>query len=146
MTKRKVTEVAKFGGIDDLGSLKTDLHSSIGHEQQTYDASSVEAQSRTNLEMDKGEGEATIIRCFIFGMNPQTFMEQHPTKQMLFNSHIGGIEAALFRDGLKLFLDVTPRITFDTVKMQYSIFVAARPRKGYLLQEKPQTLGEIVHG
>lgn len=134
----KTKSVAKFGGIDELGT--TQLH---GH---AHDVASVEAQSKTRLEHDKGEGDATIIRRFIFGMNPEIFIQRRPTKQDLFNAHLRGIEMALFADGMKIFDKVPPRLSFDTEKMQYSIFVAARPRKGYLLQERPQTLSQIANG
>jgi hypothetical protein len=134
----KVKEVAKFGGIDNLGT--TRLH---GHE---HDVANVEAQSKTRLEDDKGEGSATVIRCFTFGMNPEAFATVQPTRQELFNSHLHGIEIALFADGLKIFDEVPPRMTFDIEKKQYSIFVAARPSKGFILQDNPQTLREIING
>lgn len=146
--KRKVKDVAKFGGVDELGTVKSDLHSPL--KEQNYDASSVEAKSeQTHLEDDKGEGEATVIRCFTFNINlahPELWLERQPSKQELFNFHVRGIEAALWKDGLKVFDEVAPRLTFDTKKMQYSIFVAARPRNGYLLHERPQTLSQIAHG
>lgn len=139
MAKRKIKEVAKFGGVDELGKACYQ-----GHE---HDVATVEAKSeQTHLEDDRGEGEATVIRRFTFGMNPETFIKNRPTKQDLFNAHLHGIEIALFGDGLKVFDSVAPRITFDIEKKQYSIFVAARPRKGYLLQERPQTLREIING
>lgn len=143
--KAKTKEVSKFGGVDDLGIIQSDLHSPL--KEQTYDSSSVEAKSEnTHLEDDKGEGEAIVIRCFTFGMNPQTFLERRPSKQDLFNAHLRGIEMALFGDGLKVFDEVPPRLTFDIEKKQYSIFVAARARKGYLINERPQTLAEVAHG
>lgn len=135
--KAKYKDVAKFGGVDELG--KTSFNN------YEHELSNIEAKSETNLEMDKGEGNATIIRCFTFGINPEVFMKQRPTKQDLFNYHISGIEMAMYRDGMIPYLEVEPRITFDTKRMQYSIFVAAHPRKGYLLQERPQTLSEIAH-
>ena len=136
---KKIKEVAKFGGVDELGKAHYQ-----GHE---HDVSTVEAKSeQTHLEDDRGEGEATVIRRFTFGMNPETFIKNRPTKQDLFNAHLQGIEIALFGDGLKVFDSVAPRISFDAEKKQYSIFVAARPRKGYLLQERPQTLREIING
>lgn len=135
---KKPKEVSKFGGVDELGQAQFN-----GHE---HDVASVEAKSHTRLDHDKGEGEATIIRCFTFGMNPEAIVQYRPTKQDLFNSHVHGIEIALFADGLKIFDEVPPRITFDIDKKQYSIFVAARPRNGYFLQARPQTLTEIAHG
>lgn len=137
MKTKKTKEVAKFGGVDELGTTK--LH---GYE---HDVASVETQSQTRLEDDVGHGDATVIRCFTFGMNPKTFIEHKPTKQELLNSHLRGIEMALFADGLKVFDEVPPRISFDVEKSQYSIFIAARPRKGYLLHERPQTLTEIAN-
>lgn len=143
MTKRskKAVDVKKFGGVDELGT--TQMH---GHK---HEMQSVEAQSRTSLESDLGEGEAVIIRCFTFQMNlekPELFIERRPTKQDLFNAHIGGIEMALWKDGMKAYMEVAPRITFDVKKLQYSIFIAAKPMRGYSLTERPQTLTELAHG
>lgn len=135
---QKSQEVSKFGGTEELG--KVELH---GH---THEAATVEALSETKLEHDEGYGNAAIIRCFTFGMNPKTFQEVQPTKQDLFNSHIKGIELALWRDGLKVMPDVEPRITFNTEKMQYQIFIAATPQRGHILHQKPMTLSEIAHG
>ena len=151
--KPKVKEVSKFGGVDQLGTVKADLHknetNTVSGENQ-YDASTVEAKSeQTHLEDDLGQGNAVVIRCFTFQMNmekPELFIERKPSKQDLFNSHVNGIEATLWKDGLKFYTDVPPRITFDTKKLQYSIFVAALPRNGYLLNETPQTLSQIVNG
>ena len=144
---KKTKEVKKFGGVDELGTVKTDLHTGLDGIHQSYDASHIEAKSeQAHLEDDRGEGDAVIVRRFVFGMNPEVFIEHRPTKQELFNAHLRGIEMALFGDGLKIFDDVPPRITFDVEKKQYSIFIAARPRKGYLLQETPQTLREIING
>jgi hypothetical protein len=134
----KAVDVAKFGGTEELG--KAVMH---GYE---HDVASVEVKSQTRLEEDKGEGNATVIRCFTFGMNPEAFATVQPTRQELFNSHLHGIEIALFADGLKIFDGVAPRMTFDVDKKQYSIFVAARPSKGFLLQDNPQTLSEIING
>ena len=135
---KKTKEVAKFGGVDELGKVQMNEHE--------HDVASVEAQSQTKLEDDQGIGDATIIRCFTFGMNPEVIIKHQPTKQDLFNYHVKGIEATLWKDGMKLYTEVAPRITFDMKKMQYSIFVAARPRNGYLLHERPQTLSELAHG
>lgn len=150
MAKRKIKDVAKFGGVDQLGQVTTDLHSDIGGKHNVYDASNVEAKSeKTHLEDDKGEGNAVVIRRFTFQMNlehPELFIERRPGKQEIFNSHTSGIEMALWKDGLNLFLEVQPRITFDEKKFQYSIFVAAKPSRGQTLQERPQTLSEVANG
>lgn len=146
---KKTKNVAKFGGVDELGKVSLDLHSGVDGKKNEYDASTVEAKSNTNLEMDTGEGNAVVIRCFTFQINlekPELFLERHPSKQEIFNSHLRGIEMGLFGDGLKIYDAVAPRITFDVAKMQYSIFVPAIPRRGVVLNERPQTLTELAHG
>lgn len=145
---KKVKDVAKFGGVDNLGTIQSDLHSPLV--KQDYDTSSVEAKSEeTHLEDDKGEGNAVVIRCFTFQMNmehPEIYVENPPTKQQIFNSHLSGIEMALWKDGLRVYDEVAPRMTFDVKKLQYSIFVPAIPARGHVLFDKPQTLSDIVHG
>ncbi len=143
---KKGKDVSKFGGVEELGTVKMERIGSLESKQDAYDASSIEVQSSTKLEDDHGEGGAVVIRRFVFGINPEVFKERKPTKQDLFNHHLRGIEMAVFRDGMVIFDQVPPRLTFDSEKMQYSIFVAARPRKGYSLEQRPQTLSEIVHG
>ena len=138
--RKKARDVAKFGGTDKLGNVV--LH---GYD---HEASSIETQSKTNLEQDRGEGGAAIIRCFTFGVNPKAFQEARPTQQDLFNAHVKGVEVMLWRDGMTLMIDVQPRILFDQKSMTYKIFVGARPMKGHLLtrMQVPQTLKQIVHG
>lgn len=142
--KQKNVEVQKFGGIEQMGT---------AHLENKYDVQSVEAQSDTKLEHDEGYGDTIVIRCFEFGMNLESFKHAQPTQQELFNSHYKGIELALWRDGLKVFPDVHPRIVFDKENMRYQIFVAAKPAyKKALIQHEdggfitPKTLSEIAHG
>lgn len=136
--KRSQVEVRKFGGIEEVAQVKMN-----GHD---HDVQSVEAQSTTKLEDDMGYGNAAIIRCFKFGINPTVFQQYPPTKQELFNSHYKGIEIALWRDGLKVIPDVNPRIVVDQKSMSYQIFVGAHPMKGHLLREQPKTLSQLAHG
>ena len=138
MAKRqKVTEVAKFGGVEDLGGVKTD---------HAYDLKDIEVKSKTNIEDDSGFGGAAIIRMFEFGINPEAWKQHQPTMQELFNAHYKGIEVALWKDGLKVLPDVNPRLVVDSTNMRYRIFVGAQPMKGHILNEKPKTLKELVHG
>jgi len=134
---KKPIDVQKFGGIEQMGTAHTD---------HKYELSSGEVQSTTKIEQDEGHGNAAIIRCFEFAMNPQAFRERQPTKQDLFNAHYKGIEVALWKDGLKVLPEVNPRIIFDEKTLRYKIFVGAQPQRGHLLREKPQTLTEIAHG
>ena len=135
---KKFKDVAKFGGIEHLG--ESEVH---GYK---HEIESVEAQSKTTLESDIGVGEAAVIRCFTFGLNPEVWKNQPPTTQELFNSHYKGIEMSLFKDGLKVIPEVNPRVSFNKQKSQYNIFVGARPMSGFILNERPQTLSEIAHG
>lgn len=136
--KRSQVEVRKFGGTEEMGHVKMN-----GHD---HDVQSIEAESETKLEDDVGHGNAAIIRCFKFGINPKAFQEHPPTKQELFNSHHKGIEIALWRDGLKVLPDVNPRIVIDQKNMSYQIFVGAQPMKGHILREQPKTLSQLAHG
>lgn len=133
---KKSKDVAKFGGTESLGNVQLNGH--------THEASTIEAQSKVHLEDDEGYGNAVVIRCFEFGMNPVAFKEYAPTRQELFNSHYKGIEIALWRDGLKVISEVNPRIVVDEKNSRYQIFVGARPMKGQLLKESPLTLSQIA--
>lgn len=134
----KPVEVSSFGGTQKL----TDT--TIGRDP--YEVSSMEAQSETKLEHDEGHGAALVLRCFTFKANPEVFQHHQPTKQELFNHHLKGIEIALWRDGLTPFVDSEPRLIVNKEKGTYEIWVGARPMKGHMLHEKPQTLTEIAHG
>lgn len=114
-------------------------------DKDPYDVEYAEAHSGVNLEDDRGEGGAAIIRRFEFGVNPQAFAEHQPTTQDLFNAHLKGIEIALWRDGLQPMTEIEPRLLFSKDKTRYAIFVGAVPAKGHLLHEKPQTLSEVLH-
>lgn len=154
MAKKKALEVQKFGGVDHLGSLheqgnRDAFHSEMSGKDYTYENTnwetlSGEAESKTKLEDDQGHGNAAIIRCFEFAMNPEAFREYAPTKQELFNSHYKGIEIALWRDGMKVIPEVNPRIVVKQDIGRYQIFVGAAPMKGHTLREKPNTLSELV--
>lgn len=139
MAKKKIKEVAKFGGVDKLGSVM--MHG------QKHEVSSIEAKSEeTHLEDDKGQGAALVIRRFVFGANPEAWKDHVPSRQELFNFHWKGIEVMLWRDGLVVHQEVEPRIIFNKANTQYQIFVTARPAKGNVLLETPQTLAQIAHG
>lgn len=156
MKKRnKSITVQKFGGVDNLGTVK-DVSVSKGvsgmtgkesiHKDINYDLQSLEVKSDTHLEDDEGYGGAAIIRCFEFGMNLDSFRQYQPTKQELFNSHHKGIEVALWKDGMKIITEVNPRIVVNETQMKYQIFVGAAPMRGHILRETPQTLSQVAHG
>lgn len=143
--KKKKVEVQKFGGVETLGDVSIENGGNARVKESSYDLKSLEVKSKTNLEDDTGEGSAAVIRCFEFGMNPIAFQQYQPTKQELFNSHHKGIEVALWKDGLKVMSDVNPRIVVDEQNMRYKIFVSAKPMKGHILTQVPQTLRELAY-
>jgi hypothetical protein len=152
--KKKKVEVQKFGGVEDIGHLKDGRTQKFTSEMTgqestqkdvSYDMKSLEAQSDTKLEDDKGGGGAAIIRMFEFGINFDAFKEHPPTKQELFNYHHKGIETMLWRDGMTVLPEVNPRVVVG--KSTYRIFVGAKPMRGHILKEQPKTLTEqITHG
>lgn len=134
--KKDSIDLQKFGGTDDLGKIDFD-----GHQ---HDVQSIEVKSETKLTDDPFEGAVAIIRKFTFGANPQAFKEYKPTKQELFNSHLKGIEIALWRDGMQLNTRIEPQIHFDEKQLRYSIFVGAKPARGHLVTQTPLSLREIA--
>lgn len=146
MKRPKSKSVKSFGGVQDIGSVVDENAKNAPVKDVQYDVKDLEVQSKTHLEDDDGSGGARIVRCFEFGMNLQAFGDYQPTRQELFNAHYKGIEIALWKDGLKVMPDVNPRIVIDTPNMRYQIFVGAQPMRGHLLQERPQTLAEQIHG
>lgn len=141
--RKKIKEVAKFGGIDELGKANLNGHS--------HDVSSLETMSETRLEDDLGRGQTAVIRCFEFGINPVAFQKARAagmqvSKQDLFNAHHKGIELELWKDGLKVMPDVQPTVLVNEKAMKYKIFVGARPYKGHSMSQRTQTLSQIAHG
>lgn len=156
-TKRpKEAIVQKFGGVDDHGTVRdenvTKFHSELSNtdyvrdDATNYDVKSLEVESQTKLEADEGTGGVAIIRRFTFNANPITFATVQPTTQQIFNSHFKGIEVALWKDGMTVLPDVDPRVVINREAGTYDIFVGAKPSKGTLVRERPQTLSEIANG
>lgn len=132
MARKVETKVQDIGTVNDTDG--------------SWEVSTLDAQSTTNLESDEGIGSAVIVRMFEFAANPEAFAIHTPSKQELFNAHLKGIEVMLWRDGLKIMTDVEPKLTISKKKDKYRIWVGAEPAKGHLLRERPQTLGQIIHG
>src|SRR4051812_24030725 len=78
-----------------------------------WEGEEVAAESDTKIQEDKGTGQAIILRVYQFAANPAVFKAHKPTAQELFSSHIKGIEALLWSDGLKPFTAVEPRLVFS---------------------------------
>lgn len=109
-----------------------------------WEGEEVTAESTTKLESDTGEGQAIVLRFFDFGVNPETFKSHKPTAQELFNSHMRGMESLLWKDQLKPFDGVEPRLMFSKDKSHYRFIIACIPMG--VLADKTQTLTQIIHG
>src|SRR3990167_3588088 len=118
-------------------------------EEGDYTGQTIEVHSETKLEQDKGEGHGVVMRTFEFAASPIIFQHGNPNPQDVFNSHLKGIEATLWSDGLEPMVELEPRLIFTTDKSKYLILVWARVQKGQLfkemeVQKQAQTLTEIV--
>lgn len=109
-----------------------------------WEGEEVAAESTIKLEDDKGIGEAIVLRFFDFGANLETFKQHKPTAQEMFDSHRKGIESLLWRDGLKPYEAVQPRLMFSKDKSHYRFIVACVTRLGNSLTETPQTLSQLL--
>ena len=130
------------------GELPTDFIAVKDETGEKYHAKTVEAESKTKLQDDPGDGEAITLRFFDFAANPEAFKERMPTAQELFQSHLKQIEIELWKDQWQPVIEVEPRLLFAKDKSHYRIVIAAKPSKGSFLsyQEKPKTLAELAHG
>lgn len=110
-----------------------------------WEVSEQEIHSTTLIEDDDGHGKPVIIRSFDFHSNPEAFRLHTPTKQELFNAHHKQIEVQLMSDGLKVMPEVNPQVKISKNKKMYRIVVGAEPMRGFLLNDRPQTLSEITN-
>ncbi len=109
-----------------------------------WEGEEVTAHSETKIESDLGTGQAIVIRFFEFGANPEVFKIHQPTAQELFNSHRKGIEALLWRDGLKPFEGLEPKLMFSKNKKNYRFIITCVPSLGNTLIDKTQTLSQLL--
>lgn len=113
-------------------------------EDLQWEGEEVQAESQTKIQEDTGTGHAVVLRFFEFGANVETFKKHKPTAQELFNSHMKGIESLLWRDGLKYFQEVEPRLMFSKDKTKYRFIIACVPSAGNVLTDKTKTLSELL--
>lgn len=109
-----------------------------------WEGEEINAESETKLTSDTGTGQAVVLRFFDFGANVETFKKQKPTAQDLFNSHMKGIESLLWRDGLRPFEAVEPRLMFSKDKSHYRFIIACTPRTGNVLVDETRTLSQLL--
>ena len=94
--------------------------------------------------IDPGEGEANVIREFIFKMNPEFKKNFQGNKQDLFNAHARQIATVLWGDGLRPLEEIAPRVIINIKKGFYKIFVPCRAAKGMIFSQmnQPKNLSE----
>ena len=119
-------------------------------EEGDYHGQTIEVHSETKLEEDRGMGRGVVMRTFEFAASPIIFQHGTPNPQDIFNSHLKGIEATLWSDGLEPMVELEPRLIFTPQRDKYLILVWARVQKGQValenkIQKEAQTLTQIVN-
>lgn len=109
-----------------------------------WEGEEIAVKSDTKLESDMGTGQAVVIRFFEFGANPEVFKQHKPTPQELFNSHRKGIEALLWRDGLKPYEGLEPRLMFSKSHKNYRFIITCIPMAGSAFTGNTQTLSQLL--
>lgn len=131
LIEKDATIESKFHGKTELGNVE-------------WEGEEVQAKSKTVLEDDRGTGTPVVIRFFDFGANPKVFKEHKPTAQELFDGHRKGMESLLWRDGLRPYEGVEPRLMFSKNKMHYRFIITCIPSAGNVLTDKTQTLSQLI--
>lgn len=155
MTKTKTSTTTPkpfyIAGKDEIKSDAPVVGGEFVTEDGDWQGQTVEVQSDTKLEADKGTGEAVIIRTFEFALNPEVFRQHEqrtgsqPTPQQIFIEHQKGVESFLWQDGLSPAYDIEPRVIFAKGTNKYLIMVGARPQKGQMIVDTPKTLSELAN-
>ena len=119
----KDVEIKSKFGSDKIGDVQ-------------WEGEELGAESTTKITEDKGTGREVVLRFFDFGANPEVFKQHKPTAQELFDGHRKGLESLLWRDGLKPFEDVQPRLMFSKDKSpldkKCDCFVCQNYKRNYL--------------
>jgi uncharacterized Fe-S cluster-containing radical SAM superfamily protein len=110
-----------------------------------WEGEEVAAMSDTKITQDLGTGQEIVIRFFEFGVNEEAFKQHTPTTQELFDAHRAGMEALLWRDGLKPHEAIEPRFMFSKNRKFYRFIITAVPRIGNVMVDKPLTLSQILN-
>lgn len=134
----------KFKAVEKDAKVESKFHTKTDVGNVEWDGEEVSAQSKTTLQDDKGTGQAVVLRFFDFTANPQTFKDHKPTAQELFNIHRRGLESIMWRDGLKPYDAVEPRLMFAKDSSHYRFIIACIPNISNVLTEKPKTLSELI--
>lgn len=110
-----------------------------------WDVKQGEVHSDVDFRNDMGYGDARVLRSFDFRANPEAFAKRTPSKQELFNAHSQQIELFLMKDGLKVVPELSPQLKLSKNRQGYRIVVVAEPMKGFRLDQRPDTLMNILN-
>ena len=95
--------------------------------------------------VDSGTGKEYVIRQFDFHFNPEVIKRGMPVdKQSVFNQHWRQIQLLLWKDGLKAYEGIEPRMLIS--KKTYKIILVCEPRIGVMVADKARTLQSILPG
>lgn len=142
----------KEGKIKNLATESAiDISFDLGNDK--WNAKTLEAESKTNFQDDKGLGGVMTLRFFDFAANPAVFLATKtnhgrlPTGQELFQAHAKQIEIELWKDEWQPVKEIPPRLMFSKDKKNYRIIIAAKPAKGSMLSNsiQPKTLTELIN-
>lgn len=111
-------------------------------ENLEWEGETVQAESKVNLQDDRGTGKPIVLRFFEFGVNPQAFKDHKPTAQELFNTHIRGMESLIWSDGLIFCKEIEPKLWFSKDNKKYRFMIGCLPVQ--TLIETPNTLAELA--
>ncbi len=114
----------------------------IDDKKHKWEAQEVGVNSNVPL-VDAGTGKEYIIRQFDFHFNPEVIKRGMPVdKQSIFNQHWRQIQLVLWKDGLKAYEGVEPRMLIS--KKTYKIIIVCEPRIGVMVADKARTLQQIT--
>lgn len=117
-------------------------------DKQKWKAQEVGVNSNVPL-VDAGTGKEYVIRQFDFHFNPEivkkVIKKGYPVdKQSIFNAHWREIQLILWKDGLRAYEGVEPRMLIG--KKKYKIILVCEPKLGVMVADKAKTLQEVLPG
>jgi hypothetical protein len=137
----KIIESLNQTTAEDIKDTNSKKGATFGVQTDSEDWYGKEIQAQSTPLMDPGLGKSLVLRCFEFSVNPE--FKGVLNKQELFNMHWRQIQAVLWGDGLVPNEDAEPRVILGNKK--YKIFILCQPRLRTIINEKAQTIQDIIH-
>lgn len=144
MAKLKKDRSVSSRNLEDHVVAQVGITEETSDSKVEWEATQGEVHSDIKLEDDHGSGKAVVLRAFDFVANPAAFKHHVPTKQELFSAHQIEIEGALYRDDLKIFEEVQPKVLISKNKRNFRIIVAGLPWG--MNRSNIPTLSQITNG